>query len=236
LFIAGFGSSMLFGTFVGALADKYGRKRMSVAYAAFYGIACITKLYNNFGCLLLGRVLSGIATSLLFSSFESWMVAEHHKADFAPAWLSQTFSHATLGNGVVAIGAGLAASYVADEYGFVAPFMLALAILVLCGLAVFFTWGENFGDSKIDVSGRLSQRCCCACRRHTRPAAGPRAVALRGLDVHVCLHVDAGARVRRACRATRLYRSAAVWLDLCLLHGRDHDRLAASLARSSPRR
>lgn len=144
---------MLFGTFVGALADKYGRKRMSVAYAVFYGIACITKLYNNFGLLLLGRVLSGIATSLLFSSFESWMVAEHHKADFAPAWLSQTFSHATLGNGVVAIGAGLAASYVADQYGFVAPFMLALAILVLCGLAVFFTWGENFGDSKIDVSG-----------------------------------------------------------------------------------
>jgi hypothetical protein len=27
--------------------------------------------------LLAGRVLSGIATSLLFSSFESWMVTEH---------------------------------------------------------------------------------------------------------------------------------------------------------------
>lgn len=155
LFIAGFGSSMLFGTFVGALADKYGRKRMSVAYAVFYGLACVTKLYNNFGLLLLGRVLSGIATSLLFSSFESWMVSEHQKSDFAPAWLSQTFSHATLGNGVVAIGAGLAASYVADEYGFVAPFMLALLILVICGLTVLFTWGENYGDAKIDVSGGI---------------------------------------------------------------------------------
>jgi MFS family permease len=155
LFIAGFGSSMLFGTFVGALADKYGRKRMSVAYAVFYGLACLTKLYNNFELLLLGRVLSGIATSLLFSSFESWMVSEHQKYDFAPAWLSQTFSHATLGNGVVAIGAGLAASYVADEYGFVAPFMLALVILVICGLTVLFTWSENYGDAKIDASGGI---------------------------------------------------------------------------------
>lgn len=153
LFIAGFGSSMLFGTFVGALADKYGRKRMSVAYAVFYGLACVTKLYNNFALLLFGRILSGVATSLLFSSFESWMVSEHQKHHFAPAWLSQTFSHATLGNGVVAIGAGLLASYVADEYGFVAPFVVALAILVLCGAVVLASWGENFGDATVDVQG-----------------------------------------------------------------------------------
>ncbi len=153
LFIAGFGSSMLFGTFVGALADKYGRKRMSVAYAVFYGLACVTKLYNNFALLLFGRVLSGIATSLLFSSFESWMVSEHQKFQFAPAWLSQTFSHATLGNGVIAIGSGLMASYVADQYGFVAPFMVALVILALCGVVVLSMWEENFGDAKIDVQG-----------------------------------------------------------------------------------
>lgn len=29
--------------------------------------------------LLLGRVLGGISTSLLFSAFESWMVSEHRK-------------------------------------------------------------------------------------------------------------------------------------------------------------
>jgi hypothetical protein len=28
---------------------------------------------------MLGRVLGGIATSLLFSAFESWLVAEHFK-------------------------------------------------------------------------------------------------------------------------------------------------------------
>ncbi|CAN0066184.1 unnamed protein product, partial [Hapterophycus canaliculatus] len=29
--------------------------------------------------LLLGRVLGGISTSLLFTAFESWMVSEHRK-------------------------------------------------------------------------------------------------------------------------------------------------------------
>jgi hypothetical protein len=28
---------------------------------------------------MLGRILGGIATSLLFSAFESWLVAEHFK-------------------------------------------------------------------------------------------------------------------------------------------------------------
>jgi hypothetical protein len=28
---------------------------------------------------MVGRVLGGVATSLLFSAFESWLVAEHNK-------------------------------------------------------------------------------------------------------------------------------------------------------------
>merc|ERR1711991_422059 len=104
LFIAGFGSSMIFGTFVGSLADKFGRRRMSIAYGAIYAASCVTKLYNNFWMLMLGRILSGVATSLLFSSFESWMTSEHMNRQFSPAWLSQTFSYATFGNSLVAIG------------------------------------------------------------------------------------------------------------------------------------
>ena len=126
---------------------------MSIAYAVFYSLACLTKLSDSFALLLLGRVLAGIATSLLFSAFEAWMVSEHRARGFAPAWLSQTFAYATLGNGLVAIGAALAASSVADAFGFVAPFMAALALLVVCGTAVVVGWGENYGDSRIELLG-----------------------------------------------------------------------------------
>lgn len=49
-----------------------------------------------------GRFFAGIATSLLFSSFEAWMVCEHNKRGFEGAWLSETFGYLTLGNGFVA--------------------------------------------------------------------------------------------------------------------------------------
>ncbi|KAI4330973.1 hypothetical protein MLD38_029209 [Melastoma candidum] len=91
LFIAGFGSSMLFGTIVGSLADKQGRKRACVTYCITYILSCITKHSPQYKFLMLGRVLGGIATSLLFSAFESWLVAEHNKRGFEQQWLSITF-------------------------------------------------------------------------------------------------------------------------------------------------
>ena len=75
LFVAGFGSSMFFGTFIGALADRYGRKKMCTAYCLLYIVSCMTKHFNNYWILMVGRLTGGIATSLLFSAFEAWMVS-----------------------------------------------------------------------------------------------------------------------------------------------------------------
>lgn len=46
---------------------------------ATYTLSCMTKHWGVYGVLMMGRVLGGIATSLLFSAFESWLVAEHIK-------------------------------------------------------------------------------------------------------------------------------------------------------------
>ncbi|KAM0935127.1 putative molybdate-anion transporter, MFS transporter superfamily [Dioscorea sansibarensis] len=149
LFIAGFGSSMVFGTIVGSLADKQGRKRASVTYCITYILSCITKHSPEYKVLMVGRILGGIATSLLFSAFESWLVAEHNKRGFEPQWLSLTFSKAIfLGNGLVAIVAGLFANLLADNLGFgpVAPFDAAACLLAIGMAIILSTWGENYGD------------------------------------------------------------------------------------------
>jgi len=96
LFVAGFLSSAVFGTVVGSFADTLydakqkclclsivhalgrGRKKLAIVYSVLYGLSCLSKLSPNFYVLLFGRVLAGIATSLLFSVFESWMVCEHN--------------------------------------------------------------------------------------------------------------------------------------------------------------
>ena len=78
LFVAGYVSSGVFGLLVGAAADRWGRRRSCCAFGLLYVTASLLIQVNHFGVLLLGRVLSGIATSLLFSVFDSWMVAEHN--------------------------------------------------------------------------------------------------------------------------------------------------------------
>ena len=146
LFLCGYASSVLCGTWIGGLADKYGRRNMCLLYCVCYGAACITKLFPDYNILLLGRALSGISTSLLFSVFESWMVCEHHKQGFDSSLLADTFSKATFGNGVVAVAAGLVANIAADLFGFAAPFVLATVPLVLVAGVVSCFWSENHGS------------------------------------------------------------------------------------------
>ncbi|XP_056851560.1 uncharacterized protein LOC130500645, partial [Raphanus sativus] len=149
LFIAGFGSSMLFGTIVGSLADKQGRKRACVTYCITYILSCITKHSPQYKVLMVGRVLGGIATSLLFSSFESWLVAEHNKRGFEQQWLSITFSKAVFfGNGLVAIIAGLFGNLLVHSFslGPVAPFDAAACFLAIGMAVILSSWSENYGD------------------------------------------------------------------------------------------
>ncbi|XP_042001273.1 molybdate-anion transporter-like [Salvia splendens] len=149
LFIAGFGSSMVFGTIVGSLADKQGRKRACVTYCITYILSCITKHSPQYRVLMVGRILGGIATSLLFSSFESWLVAEHFKRGFEQQWLSVTFSKAIfLGNGLVAIVAGLFGNLLVDSFslGPVSPFDAAAIFLAIGMTVILSTWSENYGD------------------------------------------------------------------------------------------
>ncbi|XP_068650812.1 uncharacterized protein [Aristolochia californica] len=149
LFIAGFGSSMLFGTIVGSLADKQGRKRACITYCITYILSCITKHSPQYKILMIGRILGGIATSLLFSAFESWLVAEHNKRGFDQQWLSITFSKAIfLGNGLIAILAGLFGNLLTDALGFgpVAPFDAASCFLAIGMAIILSSWSENYGD------------------------------------------------------------------------------------------
>ncbi|KAB1215530.1 Molybdate-anion transporter [Morella rubra] len=150
LFIAGFGSSMLFGTIVGSLADKQGRKRACVTYCIAYILSCITKHSPDYKVLMLGRLLGGIATSLLCSAFESWLVAEHNKRGFDQQWLSITFSKAIfLGNGLVAIVSGLFGNLLVGTLGFgpVSPFDAAACFLAIGMAIILSSWSENYGDS-----------------------------------------------------------------------------------------
>lgn len=57
-----------------------------MTYCLTYILSCFTKHFPDYKVLMLGRILGGIATSLLFSAFESWLVAEHNKVNSSAAF------------------------------------------------------------------------------------------------------------------------------------------------------
>ena len=148
---------MVFGTFIGGLADKYGRKKLCICYSFCYTTGCLTKLFPHYGILMFGRFLCGISTSLLFSVFESWMVCEHFKQGFDGGLLGETFSYATFGNGVVAVVAGLTANAAAENFGYTAPFLLATIPLVIIAMTITASWPENYGNQQSSSLSSLSK-------------------------------------------------------------------------------
>jgi MFS family permease len=159
LFIVGFGSSAVFGPFAGTWADKYGRKISCIAYCVLYIFSCMTKHSPNFEVLLIGRLTGGMATSILFSSFESWLVAEHNKHFFPSEWLNQTFQFATIGNGITAIVAGWLGSLVRDSFdSLVAPFDAAILFLIICMAVIVTQWSENKGEASALPNSRVDGR------------------------------------------------------------------------------
>ena len=121
-----------------------------MTYVVTYTLGCFTKHVGSFWVLFGGRILCGIATSLLFSVFESWLVAEHFKRGFSSDWLGNTFSQAVfLGNGLMAIMAGLVGHALVDTLGLgpVSPFDLAALVMVVGGGIIVSTWPENYGGA-----------------------------------------------------------------------------------------
>lgn len=157
LFVCGFASSMIVGTFAGSLADSMGRRTMCIMYCVCYILACLTKTVPEYWTLMVGRFLSGVSTSLLFCAFESWMVCEHFKQGYDSNWLGDTFAYATFGNGLVAVVAGLVANSVAGSFGFVAPFIVALLPLTLVAVIVLGTWSENYGNQTMTLLSSMSK-------------------------------------------------------------------------------
>lgn len=162
LFVAGFGASMVFGTFVGSLADSWGRKRCCILYCVLYILSCITKHWSHFWILIIGRVTGGIATSILFSCFESWMVSEHlQHHGYSSGLLGYMFTMMFFGMYCAAIVAGITAQAVVDAFpmkeiwpgsgihcgGYTGPFDLSILCLIICLFPMTMLWDENYGSS-----------------------------------------------------------------------------------------
>ena len=146
LFLTGFLSGAIFAPFLGSAVDRFGRKRSCIVYCVLEIIINVLEHYNDITTLLIGRVLGGISTNLLFSAFESWMTTQHRQLGFPESWLQRTYAETSIGNGTMAILAGIVAQLLEDKFGHIGPFQGAVALTVLA-LILILGWEENYGNA-----------------------------------------------------------------------------------------
>ena len=115
IFVLGYFASATVGTYVASLGDVHGHRRLVMLYGTLYGVACVLMRSSDVTALLASRVLSGVAYSLLFSSFESWAISEVDRLRLDRRYLVPLFSTATFFNAVSAVAAGVVGN-LAVEY------------------------------------------------------------------------------------------------------------------------
>lgn len=145
LFTTGFVSGAAGGVFVGALADRWGRKRACLAFCALYGVSALLTTTGGARPALLfaGRALGGVATSILFSVFDSWVVADFRRRRLVDHGCDLSRTYGTMGtvNSLTAIAAGVASeALVAATGSKKAPFYASSALLWLALQRIFATW------------------------------------------------------------------------------------------------
>ncbi|TPX18860.1 uncharacterized protein E0L32_011475 [Thyridium curvatum] len=151
LFTTGFVSGAVSGTFVGSLADSRGRKAVCMLFCLLYSGSCLLTILpgGSLPLLFLGRVLGGVSTSILFSVFETWMVADANwRGAAAGGDLSRVFGLMSTTNSVVAIASGVLSEWLVDAAGTrKAPFAASVVLLLTALWVIMVNFRENYGEA-----------------------------------------------------------------------------------------
>ena len=148
LYISGYVAGMTAGTLVGSFTDRCGRRNGCVLCGIAFAFTCLTAHSENLWMLLIGRLTAGIASTLLHSAFEAWLVSEATRiggTEQKLSLVSTVLSSQTSLSSFIAIVSGGVATYAVNAVGVTGASDLALGLLVVGLILVFTTWRENVG-------------------------------------------------------------------------------------------
>jgi MFS family permease len=109
LYVTAYVAAALSSIGIGFLADSYGRRNTALAFCAIHALSCLSVLSSHILILFVGRLLAGVALTLLWTVFESWMVTEFNIRRLAQTGVSlgTVFGTMTTTNCLTAILGGV---------------------------------------------------------------------------------------------------------------------------------
>ena len=148
LYVSGYLAGMTAGTLVGSFTDRCGRRNGCLWCGLAFAFTCLTAHSDHLAVLLLGRLTAGIASTLLHSAFEAWLVSEatrvggpEHKLSLVSSVLSTQTSMSSF----IAIVSGAVATYSVNMFGVTGASDLSFCLLAIGLTVMLCTWGENVG-------------------------------------------------------------------------------------------
>lgn len=149
LYAVGFISGAVSASFAGELADRFGRRLACLVYCAAYVIACLSVLFDNIFILFAGRIAGGVATTLLYSVFEAWLITEYHSRglDRSNLKLGGIFSNMTMLSSIVAIASGIFGDALVAQFegARIWPFIAGAGSASMAAVLILKLWPENHG-------------------------------------------------------------------------------------------
>ncbi|KAI1334964.1 hypothetical protein F5Y15DRAFT_428630 [Xylariaceae sp. FL0016] len=174
LYVAFYAAAAASAPLMGWLADWGGRRRACLGFCGAHGLASLSVLADDVAVLVVGRALGGVALALLWTAFESWMIAEYGARGLgwdggdgddgddgdgddgdgggdglALGGLGNMFGLMTTLNCITAIVAGVLGHCVVLALGSKTdPFVVGVALDIGAAVLIIRTWNENYGDSR----------------------------------------------------------------------------------------
>ncbi|GAW20109.1 hypothetical protein ANO14919_096050 [Xylariales sp. No.14919] len=148
LYISTYVAAAVSALFTGYLTDRFGRRRACLVFCGIHSLAAVSVCFDELPVLILGRVLGGVALTLLWTAFESWVIAEYNERGFAQSSLSLSsmFGIMTTSKCITAIFAGVLGHCVVLALGSkIHPFILGVALDLSAAILMIRTWKENWG-------------------------------------------------------------------------------------------
>ena len=157
LYIVGFASAGVAGTFIGKLADNCGRKTVCLLYCFIYALGCLSMLSQNLWVLVMGRVFGGFSTTILSSVFETWMIADYKARGLegSAITLGMMFSGSTFLSAAVAVGSGVVGEMTVKVTGSqTTPFLVCVVFLLAAAVFIGLRW---VSDQAVGSASKLDK-------------------------------------------------------------------------------
>ncbi|CAF1175357.1 unnamed protein product [Adineta steineri] len=146
IYIIGYTSSLVIGTFAASLTDVYGRRLGCLLTSVFFILMSILKNFSSIWILIISGIFSGIADVFHLTVFDAWLLQEYRERSLDDTSLKRILRDANVGLAFVSIGAGVFAQVLVERNNYVAPFNMSIVFFTLSIIFIWKFWSENYGN------------------------------------------------------------------------------------------